>query len=247
MAIYVGCAGWNLRKEFSHMFPAEGTHLQRYAQILNCVEINSSFYRSHQRKTYERWAESTPADFRFSVKLPKQITHVRGPSDIEDRLEQFIEEVSGLKDKLGTILVQLPPSAQFSLQGAAEILGQLRLRIDTPIACEPRHPSWFQPAAEKFMKELSVDRVAADPSLVSEAANPGGRGHHSYFRWHGSPRMYYSEYDEHTLRKLADCLNATAQTGQTVWCIFDNTATGAAQKNALEMLDLVATRTSLSN
>jgi uncharacterized protein YecE (DUF72 family) len=243
MSIYVGCAGWNLRRELAESFPAAGTHLERYAQVLNCVEINSSFYRSHQRKTYERWAETTPAEFRFAVKLPKQITHVRGATDIEARMERFVEEVGGLGEKLGPVLVQLPPSAEFRLLGAAEILGQLRARIGTPIVCEPRHKSWFELAAEEFMKELHIDRVAADPSILAEAANPGGCGEHAYFRWHGSPRMYYSEYDAASLKQLADRLHLLDQTARSVWCIFDNTALGAAQKNALEMMQRIQTRT----
>ena len=70
--IRVGCAGWSLRKEHFELFPATGSHLERYAARFNCVEINSSFYRSHRTATYSRWAEATPHDFRFAVKLPKQ-------------------------------------------------------------------------------------------------------------------------------------------------------------------------------
>src|ERR1700761_7871846 len=110
MALFVGCAGWNLRKELVESFPLDGTHLQRYAARLNCVEINSSFYRSHRKTTYERWAASTPADFRFSVKLPKHITHVCRLVDVERHIRQFVDETSGLGSKLGPILVQLPPS-----------------------------------------------------------------------------------------------------------------------------------------
>jgi uncharacterized protein YecE (DUF72 family) len=242
MSIYIGCAGWSLRREFAESFPAAGTHLKRYAHVFNCVEINSSFYRSHQRKTYERWAESTPADFRFSVKLPKQITHVRGATDVEMRMERFVEEVRGLGEKLGAVLVQLPPSAEFRLLGAAEILGQLRARIETPIVCEPRHLSWIEPQTEVFLRDLDVDRVAADPSISAEAAKPGGCGKHAYFRWHGSPRMYYSEYDERSLGQLAEQIRFHAQSAESVWCIFDNTALGAAQKNALEMMQRFETR-----
>jgi len=76
MAEYrVGCAGWALTKANQAAFPAEGTHLQRYAGRLNAVEINSSFYRPHRLATYEQWAASVPATFRFAVKLPKAITH----------------------------------------------------------------------------------------------------------------------------------------------------------------------------
>jgi uncharacterized protein YecE (DUF72 family) len=70
--IFIGCAGWSLGREYWPQFPAEGTHLQRYAARFNGAEINSSFYRPHRRQTYERWADSVPEGFRFSVKVPKQ-------------------------------------------------------------------------------------------------------------------------------------------------------------------------------
>ena len=75
LLVKVGCAGWSLPRVAWPEFPAAGTHLQRYAVHLNAVEINSSFYRPHQPATYARWAASVPESFRFSVKLPKTITH----------------------------------------------------------------------------------------------------------------------------------------------------------------------------
>ena len=114
MAIFIGCAGWNLRKEHAENFPALGTHLERYAGRLNSVEINSSFYRSHRTSTYQRWAASTPPGFRFAVKLPKEISHVARLVSVEPQVHQFLAETSGLGDKLGPILVQLPPSVMSS-------------------------------------------------------------------------------------------------------------------------------------
>ncbi len=112
-AVFIGCAGWSLPKAYAGEFPAEGTHLQRYAQRLSCVEINSSFYRPHRTSTYERWAGSTPDGFRFAVKAPKEITHVRRLLAAEAPLEKFLGEVAGLGSKLGALLVQLPPSLAF--------------------------------------------------------------------------------------------------------------------------------------
>src|SRR3954466_3448686 len=95
----IGCAGWAIRREPSHRFAPFGTHLQRYATLFNAVEINSCFYRPHRRSTYERWAESVPKSFRFAVKLPKVITHEQRLLDAEARLDQFLEETSGLGPK----------------------------------------------------------------------------------------------------------------------------------------------------
>src|SRR5580698_2401904 len=96
----IGTAGWTLPKEHAAAFPSEGSHLERYSVIFNCVEINSSFHRSHMRKTWERWANSTPPDFQFSVKVPKAITHSARLIDCGAPLQTFFEECSGLGEKL---------------------------------------------------------------------------------------------------------------------------------------------------
>src|SRR5687768_16375503 len=113
VAVRIGCAGWSLPRDSWPQFPETGTHLQRYAQRLNAVEINSSFYRPHQPATYERWAASVPAGFRFSVKVPKTITHESRLRSCDALLASFLAQATGLGDKLGCLLVQLPPSLAF--------------------------------------------------------------------------------------------------------------------------------------
>src|ERR1043165_3436605 len=104
---HVALAGWSIRKEHASLFDAEGSHLQRYASRFDAVEINSSFYNAHQQKTYERWAEAVPAHFRFSVKMPKWLTHESCLEDTGAQLSQFLKEIGGLGKKLGCVLVQL--------------------------------------------------------------------------------------------------------------------------------------------
>jgi uncharacterized protein YecE (DUF72 family) len=234
-SIYIGCAGWNIRREHVDVFGAEGTHLERYACTFQCVEINSSFYRSHRRATYERWAASTPDAFRFAVKFPKQVTHERRLCGAEEMIEQFAAEVGGLGGKLGVVLVQLPPSLAFEAAVVEEFFRALRSHLSCSIACEPRHASWFEATAETLLDRHAIARVAADPGIVPAAAVPVGHGDCAYFRWHGSPRMYYSSYDDAALANLAEQLMAAARTAKPVWCIFDNTAAGAAVSNALTL------------
>ncbi len=131
MAIFIGVAGWNLRKECAEHFPCSGTHLERYAGRMNCVEINSSFHRPHRLKTYQRWAEGTPSGFRFSVKLPKEITHVHRLVGAATELDKFLDEASGLGEKLGALLVQLPPSLAFDETVAELFFRDLRSRAGT--------------------------------------------------------------------------------------------------------------------
>lgn len=237
--IFVGCAGWSLRKELADWFPSTGTHLERYSNRFNAVEINSSFYRPHRQSTYVRWAESTPESFRFAVKMPKQITHLKRLVDVDEQVDQFLSETSGLGDKLGMILVQLPPSLALEPLVAESFFTQLRRKCAAPISCEPRHRTWFEPMADELFVEKEISRVAADPAIVPAAADPGGCDRVVYFRWHGSPRIYYSTYDDDVLRKLSTRLVATAKQADDVWCIFDNTAEGEATRNAIRLNELL--------
>jgi len=143
--------------------------------------------------------------------------------------------VAGLGDKLGCLLIQLPPSLSFEPGVAAGFFASLRSRIPVPLACEPRHPSWFAPPADGLLREMNVLRVAADPACVPEAAEPGGWRGGSYYRLHGSPRVYYSAYSEEYVASLASRLREEAAEGRTVWCIFDNTTLGAATRNSLDL------------
>jgi uncharacterized protein YecE (DUF72 family) len=237
--LYIGVAGWNLRKETATEFPAAGSHLQRYAARINAVEINTSFYRPHRHSTYERWAASTPASFRFSVKLPKAITHERRLRNCSLELGRFAEECAGLAEKLGPILVQLPPSLTFDPAVVEPFFIELRMRVLATLVCEPRHQSWFAPVAERMLRELGIGRVAADPAMCPQAAEPGGCEQTVYVRWHGSPRMYYTRYEKSELAGLAERLASAAAVSDAVWCIFDNTAEGAAVPNALDLRELV--------
>ena len=73
--IFIGTAGWSIPAASAHRFAGEGTHLQRYARLLGCTELNSSFQRQHTAVTYAKWAMSTPSHFRFAIKVPRAITH----------------------------------------------------------------------------------------------------------------------------------------------------------------------------
>jgi uncharacterized protein YecE (DUF72 family) len=233
--IRIGTAGWNVPSLYLDQVPPGRNHLERYARCLNAVEINSSFYRPHRRTTWQRWAQSVPDDFRFSVKVPKTITHESGLADCGALLDRFLGEVTGLGDKLGVLLVQLPPKSVFKKRFADSFFRDLRARIDTDVVLEPRHASWFAPDIDDWLMERAIARVAADPAPVGGAGKPAGRHGLAYYRWHGSPRIYYSDYDAAALAALKQRLEGNRARDASVWCIFDNTAAGAALGNALKL------------
>ena len=170
-SIRVGCAGWSIPKEHADRFPAEGSHLARYAGRFPAVEINSSFYKPHRPATYARWAASVPAGFRFSVKVPKVATHERRLVDTDDVLDSFLAEATQLGDKLGPLLVQLPPSLTFSADVAERFFASLRDGSTATWPCEPRHPTWFEPEAERAGGEIPRGAGRGRP-----CGRPRGRG-----------------------------------------------------------------------
>ena len=230
--IRLGTAGWSIPRAVADRFPADGTGLQRYAAAFNAAEINSTFYKPHRRETLERWAAAVPADFRFAAKTPKTVTHERRLGDAADLFARFVDEVSALGARLGPLLVQLPPSLAFDRAVADTFFTAARTRWPGPLALEPRHPTWFETDAETVLLTHEVARVAADPARVEAAAHPAGWSGLAYWRLHGSPRMYYSAYDADYLEALAaDLKRASGE----VWCVFDNTVSGAAAANALDL------------
>lgn len=238
--VRIGTAGWSLPRADQPRFPGEGVHLERYARILAAAEINSSFYRPHRPELYAKWAASVPAGFRFSVKLPREITHDLRLLECDRPLADFLDQSAALGDRLGCLLVQMPPSLEFDASLAGAFLAVLRALHDGPVVMEPRHATWFSREAEAVLLEYDVGRVAADPATVPAAAQPGAAPLIAYFRLHGSPRVYWSRYEDAFLDALAARVTEARRRAHEVWCIFDNTASGAAVPNALGLMERMA-------
>jgi uncharacterized protein YecE (DUF72 family) len=238
MHIRIGTAGWSIASRYADAFPQDGMALTRYAQRMSCAEINSSFYRSHRPSTWTRWGELVPDTFRFSVKIPRSITHERRLKDCEEPIRTLVEETAGLGEKLAVFLVQLPPTLGYDADAADAFFRRLGGATSARIACEPRHRSWFEPAADDMLARHCIARVAADPPRVAAGAEPGGWRGFAYWRLHGSPDLYRSPYEAAELNHYARRIAAGEQ--QEAWCIFDNTASSAATGDALALAALVA-------
>ncbi|NIJ38389.1 uncharacterized protein YecE (DUF72 family) [Sphingopyxis panaciterrae] len=235
MSFRVGTAGWSIASQYADRFPCEGIALERYAARFSCVEVNSSFYRSHRPATWSRWGAIVPDDFRFAVKVPRAITHHRGLANCDELIARLLAETSGLGAKLAVLLVQLPPKLAYRSEVADAFFRELSAATPAHIVCEPRHPSWFEPEPDKLLQELEVARVAADPARVPAAATPGGWRGLSYWRLHGSPVIYRSPYGAARLDNYAGQIASERRAAAPAWCIFDNTAAMAALDDAFGM------------
>jgi len=235
MPFRIGTAGWSIASQYADRFPHEGFALERYAARFSCVEVNSSFYRSHRPATWSRWGAIVPDAFRFAVKVPRTITHHRGLVGCSDLIAALLEETAGLGAKLAVLLVQLPPKLAYHPEIAEAFFGDLTASTSARIVCEPRHASWFEAAPDALLNNLKVARVAADPARVPAAAIPGGWRGLAYWRLHGSPVIYRSPYGTERLDEYAAWLAHDRQAAEPPWCIFDNTAAMAALGDAFDL------------
>jgi uncharacterized protein YecE (DUF72 family) len=231
--IRIGIAGWSVPASYRASEPVT-SQLARYATYFDCVEVNSSFHKPHRATTFARWAEGVPPEFRFAVKLPRVISHERRLLSCADEVNRFCGAAAGLGDKLGALLVQLPPSLLFDESAAAATFSQLKHALPATIVCEARHLSWFQPDVDRLFRELGITRVFADPPIDPSLQPAVTAASFAYLRLHGQPRRYYSAYSPEYLAALAARLRPAAS-GAGAWCIFDNTASAAAWPNALQL------------
>jgi uncharacterized protein YecE (DUF72 family) len=234
--IYVGTAAWGIPKEFKPNFPIRKSILESYSQVFNAVEINTSFYREHKSSTYAKWREMTTKEFKFSVKLWQQFTHKERLSlPALENFQRVLEGMSHLEEKLAVVVVQLPPSLSFQAKVAENFFITLRKYYKGQLVLEPRHESWNQDKVWNFMKDLKINKVMADPELCPY------RGQSifdcAYFRLHGTPEVYKSNYDLARLKSYHQELT-TYPDKIAKWCIFDNTTFGFATKNALEFKEI---------
>jgi uncharacterized protein YecE (DUF72 family) len=227
--MYVGTAAWNIPKIAAEKFPIEGSHLERYSTLLNAVEINSSFYKDHQPKSYKRWADSTPIEFKFSVKLNRRFTHDSHLKIDKEDLRKNLSAISELGEKWGSLLMQFAGKQQFNAHDMEIFYKTIRERFHGPIALEGRNLSWMSKESIELMKEFNLSKVDADPEKC-----PGEISSEiKYYRLHGSPEIYKSDYDLEFLDQLFEKMS---QHHGDVWCIFDNTTLGHATNNAVAIM-----------
>ncbi|MFL5786714.1 MAG: DUF72 domain-containing protein, partial [Flavisolibacter sp.] len=233
---HIGCSGFHYR-EWKEIFYPKGIPQSKwfnfYSSQFNTLEINNTFYKFPELKLFENWYNKAPAGFTFSVKVPGTITHYKQFKETETLMKDFYSVAKeGLKEKLGCILFQLPPKTVFSMEKLQIILSQINMFFFNVI--EFRNISWWR---KEVIEELSKHNIAfcgvSFPSLISDAITNSSV---AYYRFHGVPKLYHSQYETTFLEKIIDQLKQSQS--NEIYIYFNNTASAAAIENAREVIKM---------
>jgi len=238
MALQVGTSGFDYRDwrgAFYPRFIRAGDRLAFYAEHFTSVELNVTFYRMPPADAFRGWRDAVPDDFRFAVKASRYLTHILRLADPEGPVDYLMERASLLGDRLGVVLVQLPPSLELDPERLDRTLRAFAGRV--PVAVEPRHRSWFVDEAWDVLRSHDAAFVLADrrgpiTPLVSTAP-------WTYLRLHvgtASPRPCYGD---RALRSWVERLHALGPAGRQGWVFFNNDHRACAIRNAATFAELV--------
>lgn len=228
----IGCSGFSERLWKGIFYPEDlpsKDYLSYYSTQLDALEVNSTFYRKPLLKTLESWYDKTGKDFKFFIKIPKTISHIKKLNDTKTETEEFCAHISaGLKEKLAGFLFQLPPSFHFSEENLAKVLDSVDENYLNVV--EFRHKSWWK---EEVMTALkSQDIVFSGVSFPKDIPGDFVINHENtaYYRLHGVPVLFKSEYSEEEMQDLATEIKLS---DRTVYVFFNNTWGTAAVKNSV--------------
>ena len=236
--IYIRCSGFSNRDWKGFFFPKElppKEQLNFYSTQFNTVEINSTFYRRTRAQTLENWCQRTDEDFKFFIKIPKTITHIKRLKETAAETADFCKHIHhGIQEKLAGFLFQMPPSFHYS----EEHLEQLIKTVDSRFlnVVEFRHKSWWTEEIFETLKKknivfsgVSFPKDIPDDFIINNSKSV-------YYRLHGVPVLFKSEYSVEELEKLAKEIKKAKQ---DVFVFFNNTWGIAALKNALYLKKLL--------
>ncbi|MCM8795521.1 MAG: DUF72 domain-containing protein [Candidatus Omnitrophica bacterium] len=237
--LFVGTSGWNYPHWADGVFYPQGLRqnnwLGYYAQHFNCVELNVTFYRTPEKKTFKNWYKKTPDDFCFVAKGSRLITHIKKLKQIKEPLNLFINNVISLKTKLAAILWQLPPSFKKDKKVLSTFLRLLKTSGIRQVF-EFRNKSWFDEEVYALLKSYNASLCIAHsgdrfPCVKEVTAD------FIYLRFHGGESLYSSNYSDKELKEWVDF--AKRFKDKDIFAFFNNDAFGYAVKNALRFRELL--------
>jgi uncharacterized protein YecE (DUF72 family) len=239
--LHIGTSGWQYRDWRPGLYPAglpQRLWLEHYAERFAVVEVNNAFYRLPERETFRRWRERTPDDFTFAVKMSRYLTHVKRLKEPAEPVARFLGRAEALGDKLGPVLLQLPPNLRADLPALDETLTQFPGSVR--VAVEPRHETWFTAETRALLERHRAalcwaDRAGRPLTPLWRTADFG------YLRMHEGRARPWPRYGRTSLRSWLDRIDAELN-GVPVHVFFNNDPGGAAVIDAAAMAGMARRR-----
>jgi uncharacterized protein YecE (DUF72 family) len=245
----IGTSGWMYKDWGATFYPPDlkKGHLQFLSQEFNTVEVNSSFYHLPRDTTFEKWRDETPDNFIFAVKLSRFITHQLRLREAKEPLDRFLTNAKKLRQKLGVILIQLPPSLKFDQDTLENFLSDLKKasaksHLEPRFALEPRHVSWFAKeelsAVRRILTREHMAIVFPHSSKIPSAKpiDANITADFLYVRFHGPSEFAASRYGASRLRPWAKRISAWLARGLDVFVYFNNDVHGHAIHDARTLI-----------
>jgi uncharacterized protein YecE (DUF72 family) len=241
-ALRIGCSGWQYQSWRGVLYPpgcAQPRWLERYAQLFDTVEVNSTFYRLASRDAVARWARQTPEGFCFALKASRYLIHMKKLAGIEQGIGRFYERIEPLvgTPKLGPVLWQLP---EWFTRDDDRLLGALELLPPGRHCFEFRHPSWFCEEVYALLRARDVALAVGDdprrPDVPLVLTTDW-----TFLRFHHGRRGRHGNYSEAELAAWARRIAGLAREAD-VYAYFNNDWNGYAPRNALKLKRMLATR-----
>jgi uncharacterized protein YecE (DUF72 family) len=237
-AIRIGCSGWNY-KHWREAFYPKGVPVKRwfdhYAGVFETVELNTSFYHLPKPETFTKWRDQAPAGFRYAVKAPRFITHMKKLKDCAEPVEEFLTRARNLGDTIGPILYQLPPRWAFNRERLEQFMALLP--PDLNHVFEFREKSWMTDEVLTLLDERGISFCAHD--MIGSATPRWASGPIAYIRFHGGEGKYWGRYSDEGLLGWTDWIVEQAGRGRDVWCYFNNDIHAHAIDDALTLRAMV--------
>lgn len=231
---FVGTSGWFFDNWRGFFYPEnlpKTKWLSFYSNFFNCVEVNSTFYRVFASSTYKKWIKSVPDDFKFIIKAPKEITHIKRFVLVKKEIMAFLENIQPLEAKLGLILLQFPPSFVIEYHSFNEFVQIFREKVK--VAVELRNSFALSQEIIDTLLENDCTLVNADSPRVNLTHLLTSRT--MYYRLHGKPQLHKSSYTEEDLNEIVDFLTLLENRIDEVYIIFNNGLLGNSIYNGIEI------------
>lgn len=237
--IRIGCSGWNYRHWRGPFYPEKlpvKRWFDHYSSIFSTVELNTSFYHLPKAETFEKWRDQAPEGFRYAVKAPRFITHMKKLKDCSEPIEEFLGRARKLGSTIGPILYQLPPRWSFNRERLEDFIGLLPR--DLVHVMEFREKSWI---SEEVLTLLNARGIGFCTHDMAESTTPlWASGPIAYVRFHGGEGKYWGRYPDERLLIWSDWMTEQARAGRQVWCYFNNDIYAHAIDDALTLRAMVS-------